>query len=44
MLSTLAVGSRQAFGLCCRDVLDRFILAVLWIVESFEPKATSCSC
>ena len=41
MLSTLAVGLAAASASGCSAVFATlFILAVLWVVESFEPKAT----
>ena len=42
MLSTLAVGLASGVGLWMLAIVLRpcFILALLWIVESFEPKAT----
>jgi uncharacterized protein DUF4956/MgtC family protein len=41
MLSTLAIGLASGVGLWLLAVFGTaFILAVLWVVESFEPKAT----
>jgi hypothetical protein len=41
MLSTLAIGLASGVGLWVLAVFSMlFILAVLWIVESFEPRAT----
>jgi uncharacterized membrane protein YhiD involved in acid resistance len=41
MLSTLAIGLASGVGLWVLAVFSAgFILAVLWVIESFEPKAT----
>ena len=41
MLSTLAIGLAAGVGLWMLAIFATvFILALLWIVESFEPKAT----
>ena len=41
MLSTLAVGLAAGVGCCMLALFATvFIVAVLWIIESFEPKAT----